>query len=105
MPRITLEDLTDRLELADQLLAGRATMLTPQDLPGRYGRVINAVDHLLQAMACPAALAGGWAVWRHGFLGRVTQIEAIRRHLASIHAAYVGGFEALVKRAQEQQES
>jgi hypothetical protein len=63
-----LEFLTERLELADQLLARRETMLTPQDLPGRYGRVVRAVDHLLQVMQCPSVLAGGWAVWRHGFV-------------------------------------
>jgi len=48
-------------------------MLEPQDLPGRYGRVVRAVDHLLKVLDCPAVLAGGWAVWRHGFIGRVTQ--------------------------------
>lgn len=73
MPPVTLEFLTERLDLADQLLAGRDTMLTPQDLPGRYGRVVKAVDHLLKIMQCPSVLAGGWAVWRHGFVGRVTQ--------------------------------
>jgi hypothetical protein len=73
VPPVTLEFLTERLELADQLRAKRETMLTPQDLPGRYGRVVKAVDHLLDIMQCPAVLAGGWAVWRHGFVGRVTQ--------------------------------
>jgi len=48
-------------------------MPTPQDLPGRYGRVVRAVDHLLEFMQCPSVLAGGWAVWHHGFVGRVTQ--------------------------------
>ncbi len=48
-------------------------MLTPQDLPGRYGRVVRAVDHLLHILQCPSVVAGGWAVWRHGFVGRVTQ--------------------------------
>jgi len=70
---ITLEYLTERLELADQLLAGRNRMLTPQDLPGCYGRVVRAVDHLLHILQCPSVVAGGWAVWRHGFVGRVTQ--------------------------------
>ena len=73
MSVVTLDYLTERLGLADQLLDGRATMLVPQDLPGRYGRVVRAVDHLLEVMQCPSALAGGWAVWRHGFIGRVTQ--------------------------------
>lgn len=48
-------------------------MLEPQDLPGRYGRVIRALDHLLHAVRSEAVLAGGWAVWRHGYVGRVTQ--------------------------------
>ncbi len=69
----TLESLTTQLELADQLLAGRSHMFEPQDLPGRYGRVIKALDHLLQVVDSEAVLGGGWAVWRHGFHGRVTQ--------------------------------
>src|SRR5205809_6886600 len=70
---VTLEFLTKQLELADQLLAGREAMLEPQDLPGRYGRVVKAIDRVLQAAGIPAVLAGGWAVWRHGFVGRITQ--------------------------------
>jgi hypothetical protein len=70
---VTLALLTERLKLADRLLGERETMLTPQDLPGRYGRVVKAVDHLLDVLKCPSVLAGGWAVWRHGFVGRVTQ--------------------------------
>src|SRR5687768_12853045 len=41
--------------------------------PGRYGQVIRALNHLLKVVQCPSVLGGGWAVWRHGFLGRVTQ--------------------------------
>jgi hypothetical protein len=48
-------------------------MFEPQDLPGRYGRAVRAVDHLLHVLQCPSVLAGGWAVWRHGYVGRVTQ--------------------------------
>jgi len=70
---LTLEFLTEQLELADQLLAERATMLEPQDLPGRYGCVIQAIDRVLQAAGISAALVGGWAVWHHGFVGRITQ--------------------------------
>lgn len=99
MPAITLEYLTEQLELADQLLAGRETMLEPQDLPGRYGRVVKAVDHLLQVLQCPAVLAGGWAVWRHGFLGRVTQdIDIVLpkdRIDEFLRTAAVSGFEVL----------
>jgi len=68
-----LESLTQQLELVDQLLAGRSHMFEPQDLPGRYGRVIRALDHLLQVVDSEAVLGGGWAVWRHGFHGRMTQ--------------------------------
>lgn len=73
MKAVTLASLTERLELADELLARRAEMLDPQDLPGRYGRVVKAVDHLLQVIGCAAVLGGGWAVWRHGYVGRITQ--------------------------------
>ena len=68
-----LESLAERLELCDQLFFGRDRMLAPQDLPGRYGRVIKALDHVLESMACESVVAGGWAVWFHGFEGRMTQ--------------------------------
>lgn len=48
-------------------------MLEPQDLPGRYGRVVQALDRVLAASDCEAVVGGGWAVWRHGYVGRVTQ--------------------------------
>jgi hypothetical protein len=70
---VTLDMLTEQLALADELLTRGGMMTEPQDLPGRYGRVIKALDHLLAVTGCPSALAGGWAVWRHGFVGRVTQ--------------------------------
>lgn len=70
---LTRETITERLELAEALRLGRSRTLTPQDLPGRYGQVVNALDRVLQSCGCNAVLAGGWAVWRHGFLGRVTQ--------------------------------
>src|SRR2546429_7595969 len=73
MSTISVQDLTERLQLADELQAGRQTMLEPQDLPGRYGRVVKAVDHLLGVLNCEAVVGGGWAVWRQGYLGRVTQ--------------------------------
>lgn len=99
MPAVTVDYLTDRLELADQLLAGREAMLTPQDLPGRYGRVVRAVDHLLDVMHCPSVLAGGWAVWRHGFVGRVTQdidiVLPADRIEEFVRLASISGFEAL----------
>jgi hypothetical protein len=73
MTRVTRNHLAEQLALADALLSERATMLEPQDLPGRYGRVVAAVDRLLAVMDCSGVVAGGWAVWRHGFVGRVTQ--------------------------------
>jgi hypothetical protein len=96
---VTLESLTEQLELADALLAGRDRMFEPQDLPGRYGRVIRAVDHLLRAVGCEAVLGGGWAVWRHGFHGRVTQdvdiVLAADRIDEFLRAAAVAGFDVL----------
>ena len=47
-------------------------MHNPQDLPGRFGRVVAAVDRVLTAIDCEAVVGGGWAVWRHGFINRVT---------------------------------
>lgn len=48
-------------------------MLEPQDLPGRYGRVVQALDRVLSACSCESVVAGDWAVWRHGYIGRITQ--------------------------------
>jgi hypothetical protein len=74
-------------------------MLEPQDLPGRYGRVIKAIDHVLGVTGCRAVLAGGWAVWRHGFVGRVTQDVDIALAAAEIdefmRVASFSGFEVL----------
>ena len=99
MQQITLPFLTEQVELAESLLAGRDTMLEPRDLPGRYGRVVRAVERILQATNIEAVLAGGWAVWRHGYSARVTQdvdisipadrIEEFQR------VATVSGFELL----------
>jgi len=137
-------------------------MLQPQDLPGRYGRVVHAIDHLLQIMDCESVLAGGWAVWRHGYSARVTQdldivlpanrveefmrvasvsgfkepppkgrwpkllhketdvtvdilpetmrenmdkVDAVREHLAAVHADYTAAFDRLVERAREQEDA
>src|ERR1700680_1080105 len=99
MAGITLEFLAERLELADQLLAGRKTMFEPQDLPGRYGRVIKAIDHVLNTMSCAGLLGGGWAVWRHGYVGRVTQdldiVLPAERIDEFLRAASVSGFEIM----------
>jgi hypothetical protein len=96
---VTLESLTQQLELADQLLAGRDRMLEPQDLPGRYGRVIRALDHLLKAVGGEAVLGGGWAVWRHGYIGRITQdvdiVLGANRIDDFLRAATFSGFDVL----------
>jgi hypothetical protein len=72
-------------------------MLVPQDLPGRYGRVVKAVDHLLGVLGCEAVVAGGWAVWHHGYVGRLTQdidIVLPKDRIAEfLRLASVSGFE------------
>ena len=99
MASMTLDFLSQQLHLADQLLAGRNAMLEPQDLPGRYGRVIHSIDNVLETMNCPAVLAGGWAVWRHGYVGRVTQdvdvVLPARQVDEFLRVAAVGGFEVV----------
>jgi hypothetical protein len=99
MAGITLEFLTEQLALADQLGMGRKTMFEPQDLPGRYGRVVKAVDRVLSTMSCVGLLAGGWAVWRHGYVGRITQDVDILlpadRLDEFLRVAGVSGFEVL----------
>ena len=49
MSAVTLQFLAEQLELGEQLLQARGTMFTPQDLPGRYGRVVKAIDDVLEA--------------------------------------------------------
>ena len=99
MAGIQLESLAERLELCDQLFFGRDRMLAPQDLPGRYGRVIKALDHVLESMACESVVAGGWAVWFHGFEGRMTQdvdiALAADRIEEFLRVAPVAGFEVI----------
>jgi hypothetical protein len=95
--QVTTEFLTQQLQLADALLAGRAKMLEPQDLPGRYGRAVKALDHVLRACDCESVVGGGWAVWRHGYIGRVTQDIDIALPVdqveAFLQAASVSGFD------------
>jgi hypothetical protein len=99
MIEVTLDFLTEQLELGEQLLAGRNRMFEPQDLPGRYGRVVQAVQHVLSAIDCEAVVAGGWAVWRHGYLGRITQdldiVLPSQQVEEFLRAASVSGFEIL----------
>jgi hypothetical protein len=97
--QLTSELLTKQLALADTLLAGRDRMLEPQDLPGRYGRVVRALDQVAAACDCEAVVSGGWAVWRHGYVGRVTQdvdIALPKTHVEQfVQAASVSGFEVM----------
>jgi hypothetical protein len=97
--QISAEFLSQQLQLADALLAGRERMLEPQDLPGRYGRVVAALDRVLQACGCESVVGGGWAVWRHGYVGRVTQdvdIVLPGDHVNEfLQAASVAGFSLL----------
>jgi hypothetical protein len=99
---VTLAFLTEQLELAEQLLTRRNQMVHPQDLPGRFGRVVRAVDHLLQVIQSEAVLGGGWAVWHHGFVGRITQDVDIALPAARVdefvRAAGVSGFDLLPRR-------
>jgi hypothetical protein len=97
MSAVTLQFLAEQLELGEQLVAGRSRMFAPQDLPGRYGRAIKAIDYLLDIMACESVVAGGWAVWRHGFFGRMTQdvdiVLPANRVDEFLRLACVSGFE------------
>jgi hypothetical protein len=96
---ISFEVLAEQLQLAEELRLQRSSMFAPQDLPGRYGRVVGAIDRVLAAMQCPALLAGGWAVWRHGYLGRVTQdvdiVLPAERIDEFLQVAGVSGFEKI----------
>jgi hypothetical protein len=96
---ISIDALTQQLQLADALLTGRSRMLEPQDLPGRYGRVVAALDQVLHACDSEAVVGGGWAVWRHGYIGRVTQDIDIAvssdRIDDFLRAASVSGFDVL----------
>lgn len=91
--------LLEQLELAEQLREGSAVMPEPQDLPGRYGRVVAAVDHVLRATGAVAVVGGGWAVWRHGYVGRVTQDLDIALPLDRVdeflRVAALAGFDVL----------
>jgi hypothetical protein len=97
--QLSTQTIVQQLNLADTLLAGRDRMLEPQDLPGRYGRVVRALDQVLRACDCEAVVGGGWAVWRHGYVGRVTQdVDVVlpQRQIEDfLQAASVSGFEVL----------
>ena len=59
-------------ELASELRLMNVESSLPRDLPGPYGGAIADLERLLTATETLAVVAGGWAVWRHGFAGRVT---------------------------------
>jgi hypothetical protein len=99
METMTLAHVVEQLELGETLFVGRAVMFEPQDLPGRFGRVVAAVDHLLRVLNCPAVVGGGWAVWRHGYVGRLTRdldiVLAADRIDEFLRVASVSGFDVL----------
>jgi hypothetical protein len=99
---VELAFLSEQLNLADQLLARGLSMFEPQDLPGRYGRVVEAVDRLLQVIGAEAVVGGGWAVWRHGYVGRITQdldvVLAANRLEEFLRVASVSGFQVLPRK-------
>ena len=73
--------------------------MRPSELPGRYGRVIRDLERLVAATDVPAVIAGGWAVWRHGYVGRVTQdvdivIPAVSQEVV-LRVASMFGFDVL----------
>src|ERR1700675_3821613 len=74
-------------------------MLEPDHLPGRSCRAVKAVDRILQVIGCDARLAGGRAVWRHGFVGRITQdidiVLPADRIEEFVRRAGVSGFDVL----------
>jgi hypothetical protein len=102
MTTVAAQSLEQMLALAEELLAGRDRMHEPQDLPGRYGRVIKAMDRLLELSGAEAVLAGGWAVWHHGYVARVTQdvdiVLAADRVEELLRIASVAGFDVLPRR-------
>ncbi len=66
---VTLDVLAEQLALADELLAGRDTMFEPQDLPGRYGRVIQTRSTCCKSSAPPRCSAADGSCGGTGSLG------------------------------------
>ena len=67
-------DITFRpFVIGEALRCMNAAESKPEDLPGRYGRTIADLKRLLQAIDALSVVAGGWAVWHHGYAGRVTE--------------------------------
>ncbi len=92
-------DLQSMFEIAEQLLIMDAETTEPRELPGRYGRVVRDLERLLAATETLSVVAGGWAVWRHGFAGRVTEdvdiVVPLNRLEALQSAASLCGFNYL----------
>ncbi len=60
--------LLEQLELADRLLSlDSEKAMHPNELPGGYGRVVRDLERLLCMIHARAEVAGGWAVWHHGY--------------------------------------
>ncbi len=91
--------LAEQLGIGDQPLEARDTLTEPEDLPRRYRRVVRAIEHVLMVCNIGAVVGGGWAVWRHGYVARLTQDIDIARPQDRIdefiRAASVAGFDAL----------
>ena len=102
-----LNFLAEQLELAEQLNAGRETMFEPQDLPGRYGRVVQALDHVLLPLI-ELKLAAGRAQDHADVIKLIQanpeQIDKIRGHFVGVHAVYVADFDRLVQQAHQEAE-
>ena len=64
---------SDAFTLAASLIQMDPQATLPRDLPGRYGRAVQDLERLTTAAEALSVVAGGWAVWHHGFAGRVTE--------------------------------
>jgi hypothetical protein len=64
---------------------------------------VKALDAVIAACGCQAVVGGGWAVWRHGYVGRVTQDIDIALPAGDVQnfldVASVTGFEILTSPA------
>ena len=65
------------LETSEQLLLLEPAMSQPSDLPGRFGRAVRDIERLLRATEVPAAVAGGWSVWHHGYVAYAAEFDAL----------------------------
>ena len=56
MNQPTPEFVTEQVEMNERLWARKDSVLEPQDLPGRVGRLVRALDRVLQTMGCESYL-------------------------------------------------